>query len=89
MVLDPKEKSPEEEAFTFGTNFAEKINIRHKDRRINRIAFALVFKFFFSHLAICSHYLYKITVVRMVSVLFFVQLVMRDQRGANYKKEKT
>jgi hypothetical protein len=60
MVLDPKKKSPEEAAFTFGTNVAKKKKVRHKDRRINGVAFALVFKFFFSRLAICSHYLYKI-----------------------------
>jgi hypothetical protein len=46
MVLDPKEKSPEEEAFTFEINVPEKESIKHKERRINGIAFARLFIFF-------------------------------------------
>jgi len=46
MMLDPKKKSPEEAAFTFGTSVPKKRNVRHKDKRTIGIAFALVFKSF-------------------------------------------
>jgi len=71
MVVAPKVNSPEEAALTFGTTVAEKEKIRHKDNRIKRVTFALVFKCFFSRLAICSHIQYKIDVIRLLNILFF------------------